>query len=74
MVGEYKFGHDAARVTPEYLRSITEPDTGAVLTTGAIGKLASGAVDAREMFAKLNDDLADIERRIARLESARRTS
>jgi hypothetical protein len=43
-------------------------DTGAVLTTGAIGKLANAAADTRALVAKTKAALADIERRVERLE------
>jgi threonine dehydrogenase-like Zn-dependent dehydrogenase len=75
MAGEYKFGHADTRVTPAYLRSIGEPDTAAVLTTGAIGKLAAASAEARAATAKFAgdiakhaDDLAAIAKRLERLE------
>lgn len=45
-----------------------DPDTAAVLTIGAIGKLASAAAEARATFAKFDDALTDIERQIEQLE------
>jgi hypothetical protein len=66
---DYKFGHDAARASPEYLRSIGEP-IGAAITTGNIGKLATAAAEARQLFAKFDDTLADLDRRLAKLEES----
>ena len=43
-------------------------DTAAVLTTGAIGKLANAAAEARNLISKTTATLADLERRIAYLE------
>jgi hypothetical protein len=42
----------------------TETNTAAVLTTGAIGKLAVAAAEVRAMIAKTNADLADLEQRL----------
>ena len=46
-------------------------DTAAVLTTGAIGKLANAAAEARNLISKTTATLADLERRIAYLEKNR---
>lgn len=71
MVDDFKFGLSAACATPEYVRSIFAPDTAAILTVGAVGKLASSAADHRERLAKLDSVLADISDRIAKLEKQR---
>jgi hypothetical protein len=46
-------------------------DTAAVLTTGAIGKLANAAADTRALITKTKAALADIEQRVERLERER---
>jgi hypothetical protein len=44
---------------------------GAAITTGNIGKLAEAAAEARAIFARQAATLAEIERRIERLERQR---
>jgi hypothetical protein len=49
-----------------------DPDrpTGASLTIGSVAKLADAAAEARQMFGKLDDTLADLARRLAKLEES----
>jgi hypothetical protein len=70
MVADFKFGHTGARATPEYIRSLGEADThtGAILTVGAIGKLASANARDRDALAKMGDALSDLAARLDRLE------
>jgi hypothetical protein len=67
----YYFGRDGAKATPEWIRSLDRP-SGAELTTGNIGRLASHAASTDETIAKLDSALADLSKRLDRIETQRR--
>jgi hypothetical protein len=66
------FGHAGSRATPEYLKSIGEPPTGAVLTVGSIGKLSDDCANMRtkmdQHITKLSQTLRDLNCRLDALE------